>query len=107
MRRRGWDYFTADCGHPPPETHCRVCGERLTLIQNVYGSRFFTQAVSVMRELHDVYQCEHSGEDWHDQVYALRDAFDRTPSAVLASQYNAEADDIVRTRKATKTKFER
>jgi hypothetical protein len=52
--------------------------------------------------LHDEFHCERAGETWHRQALALRQEATQTASKRLADLLNQEADEVARTRTATK-----
>ena len=87
--------------------HCRVCGEPMVESRNVIGPTGWAHALAIRAgqakgRLHDEFHCERAGEAWHRQALALRRQAEQTPSKHLAELMTAEADEVVRTRTATK-----
>jgi hypothetical protein len=102
----GWDFFT---GEPDRHAvmHCRVCGEPMAVDRDVVGPTGWAHAMAIRAghakgRLHDEFHCERAGEPWHRQALALRQEAEQTPSKRLAELLTAEADEVVRTRTATK-----
>jgi len=100
---------TQDRYTPDPGTHgigveicCGVCGTPMEVFRNALGPRGFAQAMGGGKSPHDAYTCPHRGEDWHEQVVALRQEAKKTPSMRLAKIMLEEAGDILETKKVTK-----
>jgi hypothetical protein len=51
----------------------------------------------------DEFHCIHAGEPWHRQALALRQDAEDTASKRLADLLTAKADEVVRTRVATRS----
>lgn len=101
-----WDFFTSEPGLHA-RLHCRVCGEPMAVSRDVIGPTGWTHAMAINAgrakgRLHDSFRCERAGEAWHRQALALRREAEGTSSKRLADLLTAEADEVVRTREATK-----
>ncbi|MFM8273044.1 MAG: hypothetical protein ACKODX_12020 [Gemmata sp.] len=103
----GWDFFTTEPGQHAT-LHCRVCGEPLSLTPDVVGPTGWAHAMAIRAGRasairHDVFRCRFGGEPWHRQALALRREADDTASERLAMLLTNEADEVVRTRMATRS----
>jgi hypothetical protein len=99
------------CCFPKPgqfETmSCWMCGSTMEVTRDVMGPTCFAEAMLVrdgrsQGRLHDEYWCPLDNEPWHRQAQAIRENAEETPSQRLADLLTDEADEIVRTRQATK-----
>jgi len=102
----GWDFFTSEPGRHEV-LHCRVCGMTMAVDRGVVGPTGWTHAVAIHAgqakgRPHDSFHCERAGEAWHGEALALRQEAEATSSKRMADQLTAEADEVVRTREATK-----
>ena len=87
--------------------HCRVCGEAMAASRNVIGPTGWAHAMAIRAgqakgRLHEEFHCERADVTWHRQALALRQEAEGTSSKRLADLLTAEADEVVRTREATK-----
>ncbi len=92
------EYLTVNCG---------VCGMGMTVKRNVLGATGFVEAMAIQAgqtkgHLHDKFVCKDREKSWHQQARAIRKMASESPSKRLADLLTEEADEIVRTRKATK-----
>jgi hypothetical protein len=102
----GWDFIITRPGEAA-EMRCRVCGEPMRARRDVVGPTGWAHAMAIKAGAaqgtpHDELACDHSGEAWHRQALALRMEAARTPSRELEKILSAEAEELVRTRAATK-----
>lgn len=95
------DVYTPDPGVCESQT-CGVCQTEMLVERNVDGPRSFTQAMAGGKSKHDFFWCPHRNEDWHKQVVAIRRKARETPSMRQQTMLEEEADEIVKTRQATK-----
>ncbi len=95
--------YTPDPGTIEEPVECGVCGEKMKCRRNVNGPRGFAMAMSGSKQLHDSFDCPHREQDWHKQAVALREEARATASAIFQTALEKEADEIVSTRKSTKT----
>jgi hypothetical protein len=103
---KGEDCFSPDVGQPPPKDTCRTCKTFLEKTHaNQDGATGIMEAMARRSHLHDVWACPYAGEDWHDQLTALRKEIRQTASARLQKMLEEEAAEIVATRKPTKTEY--
>jgi len=82
---------------------CRVCTERLLVLRNQIGPTSFIGALSGSEFPHDLFYCQHSEEDWHKQLLALKELITKTPSRRIQLILEEEAKDILATRIPTTT----
>lgn len=96
--------YTPDVGVVPEgeEVCCGVCGDKMNERRNCLGARGYAQAMSGGRSCYDEFECPNIGEKWHEQVIALRRVVEKTPSKVLATLLQSEAEGVLKTRKETK-----
>lgn len=99
---KGWDYFTPSPGKFPDVQRCRVCNEVMLVERNKTGPRGWAESMGGAKVLHDQFQCPNVEDAWHHQALRLRMLAEDTPSRIFADQLSAEADEICKTRKATK-----
>ncbi len=105
-RHAGWDFVITKPGEES-EVLCRVCGEVMEARRGVVGPTGWAHAMAIKAGAatgtpHDEFACGLSGEAWHRQALALKLEAARTPSGELEKLLLAEAEQIVRTRTATK-----
>jgi len=97
----GWDYFT-----PAPGTekkmYCRVCSDEMEVRRNVNSATGFAAAMGGIKTLHDAFSCANHDKDWHRQTLAIKQLAMASPSKKMEDALNAEALELVITRKATK-----
>ena len=102
---------SAEMRSPAPGTvekmQCPTCGDEMDVTRNVMGPTGFAEAVGRGGHLHDRFVCSHAGEVWHTQVIKLKELVRNTPSAIVAQLIGDEVVGILKTRKPTKTEFER
>ena len=108
-RHAGWDHCTAEPG-TTEEVRCRVCGERMAVRRGVVGPTGWAHAMAIASgemegRPHDVFYCQSSPEAWHRQALALKLEAGRTASSGLEKLLLEEAEEIIRTRAATKEVF--
>lgn len=95
--------YHPDPGTVKPPVFCGVCDSEMTFDEGVEGHWSWGAAMSRSpKTKRDVFVCPHHMEDWHRQVLALRRKAEESPSRVLGDLMLKEADEIVKTRKATK-----
>jgi len=102
----GWDFFTGEPGGHVV-LHCRICGEPMTVARDVVGPTGWAHAMTIRAgqakgRLHDEFHCERAEAAWHRQALALRQQAEQTPSKRLADLLTEEADEVVRTKAATR-----
>jgi hypothetical protein len=99
--------YTPDAGTVRGPCHCGVCRTQMSEKRAVNGPRGFAEAMGRHSSTHDVFECPHGSELWHQQVVALRTAADKTPSGKLAEMFRTEAIEIVGSREATVERISR
>lgn len=99
---RGWDHFSPDNAEEFEYQNCLVCGTKFDVKKNAYGPTGWSESMARRGHKHDVLTCPHSGTDWHNQAVMLRKEAEKTSSSKLEKQLIKEADDICKTRVATK-----
>ena len=102
----GWDFVTARPGEEA-EVLCRVCGEVMEARRGVVGPTGWAHAMAIKAGAatgtpHDEFACGFSGEGWHRQALVLKMEARETPSRRVEQALLDEADEVVRTRTATK-----
>ena len=102
----GWDFVISRPGEEA-EVRCRVCGEVMEARRGVVGPTGWAHAMAIKAGAaqgtpHDEFACGLSGEAWHRQALALKMEARKTPSRDLESILLEEAEEVVRTRTATK-----
>src|SRR6476646_3445594 len=105
-RQAGWDHVITE-PDTEAELRCRVCGEVMEARRGVVGATGFAHAMAIKSGAargvrHDAFSCRFSGEAWHRQALALKVEARQTPSRELEMLLLAEAEQVVRTRTATK-----
>ncbi len=99
---KGWDHFTPDNAKTFEYQHCLVCGTKFDVETGAFAPTSWGEAMARRAHKHDVLSCPHSGTDWHNQAVMLRKEAKKTSSPKLEKQLIKEADDICKTKKATK-----
>lgn len=91
---------------PDPDTvehaDCGVCGNRMEVKRGCKGSTSSIMAMCGSERTYDFFFCPHREEDWHLQLDALKECARKTPSGRLQKLYLREADEVLKSRKATK-----
>lgn len=95
-------HFTPDPGKVVGPVNCGVCGEQMKERRNVNGPRGFVMAMIGSKSLHDSFDCPFSQDEWHIQVVRLREEGDKSVSARIEAIYRDEAEEVLKTRTATK-----
>lgn len=98
---KGWDVITTEPGKHESMT-CPVCNQEMNVIRNEKGPTSWAGTMMQTEHLHDTFTCKNAGKKWHKQVRNLREAVINTPSAKLASLFNEEIEEILKSKKATK-----
>jgi hypothetical protein len=90
----GWDLFT-----PPPgeaeRMDCRVCGAGMDAARGLTGPTGFAEAMARRGHLHDRFTCPNSGEPWHREALALRQAMEDTPSRRVRALMGEDLDELL------------
>jgi len=99
--------YTPDCGEVKEGevVACGVCGATMIEERNVNGPRSWAQAMGGGKSPHDVFECPHQEEQWHKQVVGLRREAGNSISKKLADIMLEEAEEILSSKKATKTVY--
>jgi hypothetical protein len=102
----GWDFAVTEPGEAA-EVLCRVCGEAMEASRGVVGPTGWAHAMAVAAGVmqgkpHDEFRCVHAGEPWHRQALALKMEAAGTASGRLGRMLLEEAEQVVRTRTATR-----
>jgi hypothetical protein len=94
--------YTPDPGTVKGPVCCGVCGTQMLEERGLEGARSWTQAMCRGKSKYDSFTCPVHKEDWHRQVIALRREARDTSSKLLEQMLLEEADEVLRTRSATK-----
>lgn len=102
----GWDFVITKPGEMA-EIPCRVCGKVMEARRGVIGPTGWAHAMAINAGAatdtpHDEFTCQHSGETWHRQALALKLEARKTSSGQVEQMLLGEADEIIRTRTATR-----
>jgi hypothetical protein len=97
--------YTPDAGTVKTQS-CDVCGADMDVQRNVHGATGFAEAMAKHGHLHDRFTCPHREELWHKQVYAMTNLSKSLPSQRLAQIIEEEVADILRSRVATKDRWD-
>lgn len=103
----GFDYFTPDAG-TTDTIFCLACDKVMQVERNVdyRGRSWVAQGGGLAhppppRKV-DKFTCANSGQDWHDQVIALRKFQRHTPSKTLEKLVEEEITLIIKSKTPTK-----
>lgn len=96
--------YTPDIGEVPEGSQvlCGVCSSVMDETRNCNGPRGWAMAMTGGKSPHDSFFCPHREEQWHRQVVALRQEAKNSVSGKIAAMLEAEAEEIMSTREATK-----
>lgn len=102
----GWD-FVITRPSEEAEVRCRVCGEVMEASRGVVGPTGWAHAMTIKAGAargtpHDEFACGFSGEAWHRQALDLKVEARKTPSRRVEQMLLEEAEEVVRSRAATK-----
>jgi len=93
-------YFTPDTGEVDI-WNCDLCGTPANATRNVIGPRGFAAAMAKQYVSHDVFECPHRKEDWHQQVSELKREQRKTKSLQVRTTLQTEIDLILEARETT------
>jgi hypothetical protein len=93
--KQGYDVFFEKPGEVS-ERICRICGEQCIVKHDQSGPTSWGGAMAHKSTVHDYFYCSHTQEDWHNQVLALVEAIENTPSKRLAGLMKLDLEDILR-----------
>ena len=96
--------YTPDPGEIAEGTQvlCGVCKAVMNETRNCNGPRGWAMAMTGSKSKHAFFCCPHREEPWHRQVVALRQEAKNSVSGKIAAMLEAEAEEIMSTREATK-----
>lgn len=97
------DRYTPDEGQVSEgaKVFCGVCKTQMSERRGCEGPRSSVEAMAKFKSRYDHFYCPHSNDDWHKQVIALRQQYDRTVSKVIRSLLLGEIELIMQSRTAT------
>lgn len=104
MYHSGWDVMYPEPGKVE-RSYCNACDEEMDVERNVECATGMAEAMAGRKHLCDRFTCPNAGQDWHNQLIALRQLIDRTPSRTLAGLVQAEVNEIMQRRQPTKHKW--
>ena len=73
----------------------------MTVKRNIYGPRSYVEAVKHMGSYHDIFECPHIDEKWHQQIRLLREQLEHSSSSKVRELIKEEIAEILETRQAT------
>jgi len=74
---------------------CRVCGAGMDAARGLTGPTGFAEAMARRGHLHDRFTCPNSGEPWHREALALRQAMEDTPSRRVRALMGEDLDELL------------
>ena len=74
---------------------CQVCGVDMDVERNGMGATGFGEAMSGRKHLHDTFRCKDRHEDWHMQIFNIREEAEETSSDKLRKLFLDEVDEIL------------
>jgi hypothetical protein len=95
MSRKGYDLFLTDPGSVK-EMYCHVCHNQCKVTRNVYGPTSFVAAMAKKYRYHDVFECPHRDEEWHEQALRIVLAIEESPSKRIAELMKLDLEDLLR-----------
>jgi len=102
-RHSGFDFFTPDAG-TTQALFCVACLQNMDVQRNVdyRGGNSITGPSDGPSRKIDKFTCPNAGQDWHDQVIAIRRLQRDTPSQTFVDLVEVEIQQIIKTRRPTK-----
>lgn len=94
--------YTPDIQEKVKSASCDICGTNMNVTRGVDGPTGSIEAMGRRHHLHDSFNCPYLDEDWHIQVVRIQREASETCSGKLTAMLLAEADEICKSRKATK-----
>lgn len=94
--------YTPDTKEKVKSVSCGICGTEMDVTRGIDGATGFAEAMGRRSHLHDRFECPHLQEDWHIQVIKIQREAEETASGKLSKLLLEEADEICKSRKATK-----
>jgi hypothetical protein len=74
---------------------CGICGRRCIRIANVFGPTNQGMAMFGVKALHDLFECPNDGQEWHNQVAALRYESAETHSPSVRALIDRDIDELL------------
>ena len=100
----GYDAFQLEPGDKEL-MKCKICGVVMEVTRDCVGPTSAIGGMAGMKHKHDLFICKNSGEDWHNQAYALLKFIEDTPSGTLSLLVEKEMKAVVKNKKITKHRY--
>lgn len=85
--------------------YCQICNTEMDVDRAAPSSHSYAGAVRGTNRVHDSFRCPNSNVDWHIQAFRLFGEARKTASKKLETMLREEANEILKTRVATKKSF--
>ena len=94
-------YFTSEPGEYD-EMFCDLCGTKMDVRRDAYGSRSWAGAMAGIKHLHDAFTCPYYNERWHEQADEIKFAAWGHPSKKISDIMLSEVKEIIQNKTPTK-----
>ncbi len=73
-----------------------MCGTKMIVEKAIPYPTHFGHALGAKWDLHDIHECPHRDEEWHQTARSLVEEIEETPSKSMAKILKNDLDDILR-----------